>query len=170
MELAGQFSTCYLLLSRCGSLVAYLVGIGLPSATADIDYSQNNYWRYMLGFPLVMIAIQTALLLFVFPYETPKFLFFNKRMHECHQALSKVYTNKATMNRVMSKLKALQQDGGKSSEVAWKDLFSSMYLKALIVVLCMTFFALLLLTLLTHIISTALSPRTGWRQRSYLIL
>eukprot|EP01022_Parablepharisma_sp_SALTPOND_P033419 TRINITY_DN88690_c0_g1_i1.p1 TRINITY_DN88690_c0_g1~~TRINITY_DN88690_c0_g1_i1.p1 ORF type:complete len:270 (+),score=-7.78 TRINITY_DN88690_c0_g1_i1:513-1322(+) len=165
VELAGQFSTFYLLLSRCGSLVAYLVGIGLPSSKADIDYSQNNYWRYMLGFPLVIIALQTALLLFIYVYETPKYLYFHRRRNECEEALSKIYNNKDTITRVMVKLKALQLDecGHRSSGVTWRELFGRTYLKALIVVLSISHFN-------DPSIRLALLSRTRRRKRHNLIL
>jgi MFS family permease len=31
-------------------------------------------WPYVFGFPLVTLTLQTLILLFVFPYETPKYL------------------------------------------------------------------------------------------------
>ena len=139
VELAGQFSTFYVVLFRCGFLVAYLLGIGLPSATdPSVDYQSNYYWKIMLAFPLIPMAIQTIFLISLYTYDTPKYLYLNKRRRECREALSKIYTTEYDIKRSLVKLKALEQDGagGKSSEVSWSDLFSRTYIKALVVVLC----------------------------------
>lgn len=45
----------------------------------------------MFGFPLVSILIQTFLLLFVFPYETPKYLLLNGRENEARELIKVFY-------------------------------------------------------------------------------
>lgn len=136
IELAGQFSTFYVVLFRCGFLVAYLAGIGLPSANADIDYNANNYWRFMLAFPLVTALIQTLCLSFIYTNDTPKYLYLNGRNKECEEQLRKIYEQEASIQLVLSKLRALQQGSGagKSADVSYSDLFGRMYIKALFVV------------------------------------
>ena len=48
---------------------SYTFQLILMQVSAEIDH-----WRIMFGLPLLTIALQTALLLFVFSEETPKYL------------------------------------------------------------------------------------------------
>lgn len=88
----------------------------------------------MLGFPIVMGIIQTFFLLFIYNYETPKFLYIRRKRRQCDIALGRIYTSEKDIDRVLSKLKAVTTNSGGSSEVSWKDLFGSYYVKALFVV------------------------------------
>lgn len=38
------------------------------------DYENRFIWKYVFGFPLITVSFQTIIFLFVFPYETPKYL------------------------------------------------------------------------------------------------
>eukprot|EP00826_Nyctotherus_ovalis_P040629 TRINITY_DN4022_c0_g1_i8.p1 TRINITY_DN4022_c0_g1~~TRINITY_DN4022_c0_g1_i8.p1 ORF type:complete len:302 (+),score=54.78 TRINITY_DN4022_c0_g1_i8:483-1388(+) len=91
----------------------------------------------MLGFPIIIAVLQTALFLFVFKYETPKFLYIRKKRRICDEALSKIYITNADIDRVMSKIKAVTLSQGAGGEAGWKDLFGRTYITALIVVLAL---------------------------------
>jgi hypothetical protein len=57
-------------------MISNLVGIPLPiDADAPEDtFVATQYWRLLSGLPIAFSVIQSALLLSVFNYETPKFL------------------------------------------------------------------------------------------------
>jgi hypothetical protein len=38
------------------------------------DQTAKDYWYLVFGIPQIIIVIQTVLIAFVFPYETPKYL------------------------------------------------------------------------------------------------
>ncbi len=38
------------------------------------DFQSKTIWKYVLGFPLITVSIQTFVLIYIFPYETPKYL------------------------------------------------------------------------------------------------
>ncbi len=164
IELAGQFSTFYVVLFRCGFLVAYMIGIGLPSSKANIDYSQNNYWRFMLAFPIFVALAQTIMLFTVYTHETPKFLYAHRKRDECEDLLAKIYKDESKIQRVLSKLKALQMDttGGRSAEVSIRELFGRTYLKAMIVIFGNS--------TLCYPCSTSLLPAVVRRQRVHDVL
>ena len=57
-------------------MISNLVGIPLP-IDADVHedtFVDTQYWRLLFGLPIAFSVIQSALLLTVFNYETPKFL------------------------------------------------------------------------------------------------
>jgi MFS family permease len=64
-----------------GSFTAFHIGIGtligcffpyvLLKITGDLE--AKAYWYYVFGLPQAIIILQTLLLAFVFPYETPKY-------------------------------------------------------------------------------------------------
>jgi hypothetical protein len=43
------------------------------------DPTGNDIWVIVFGFPIITIVIQTIVLIFVFPYETPKYLLLQNR-------------------------------------------------------------------------------------------
>jgi len=135
--MAGKFGTYYVLLYRIGFLSSSIVGAWLPNPDEVEIIKATQYWRFMLGFPIIIAIIQTLLLIFVFYYETPKFLYLRKKNNTCDKALSKIYAAEEDINRVMSKLKAvaISQGQGKT-EPSWGDLFGKTYVIALFAVLC----------------------------------
>lgn len=59
-------------------------------AIAD-DPNGEKVWWIVFGFTLVVIPIQTILLLFVFPFETPKYLILHERRQEAIEILKVIY-------------------------------------------------------------------------------
>lgn len=43
------------------------------------DQSAKSYWYYIFGLPQCIVIIHLIILLFIFPYETPKYLILEKR-------------------------------------------------------------------------------------------
>lgn len=71
-EISGTLGS-YVQLNIClgvffGCFFAYLLSKATGDSTGDA------YWFILFGFPEITIAIQSLLLIFVFPYETPKYL------------------------------------------------------------------------------------------------
>lgn len=58
-------------------MISFFLGLPIPETPADEDKNEfiiANYWRIMFALPIVFSLIQTALLLTVFNYETPKYM------------------------------------------------------------------------------------------------
>ncbi len=139
VEISGKLSASYVILFRCGFLLAYIAGAGLPSKDADIDFSENHYWQFMLMIPAIITLIQTAILFIVYTRETPKFLYQMGAAECSKEALEKVYTDSKKVDEIVKTLGTSMKDAS-SKEVGWGQLFSRMYMKAVIVVLLMHFF------------------------------
>jgi len=52
------------------------------------DTTGAQYWRCIFLFPAVLMAIETALIYFKYPYETPKYLAQNHRYEETRELLA----------------------------------------------------------------------------------
>jgi len=65
-------------------------------------FIRDDYWRVLFSLPIVLAAVQSALLLTVFNYETPKFLKQNKRVSELQSIMSKIYTSDKVAERIES--------------------------------------------------------------------
>eukprot|EP00826_Nyctotherus_ovalis_P042880 TRINITY_DN4479_c0_g1_i2.p1 TRINITY_DN4479_c0_g1~~TRINITY_DN4479_c0_g1_i2.p1 ORF type:complete len:280 (-),score=21.23 TRINITY_DN4479_c0_g1_i2:559-1398(-) len=135
-DMAGKFGTYYVLFYRIGFLLSGIAGAWLPDPN-DVQAVENSqYWRFMLGFPILIAVLQSVLLIFVFKYETPKFLYLRKKRRTCTKALSKIYASDADIDRVLTKLKAVALTQGQgSAEAGWSELFGRTYVTALLVVL-----------------------------------
>lgn len=55
------------------------------------DDTGSDFWYILYGFPEITLVIQTVVLLFVYPYETPKYLLLNKREEEARQLIELIY-------------------------------------------------------------------------------
>jgi MFS family permease len=87
-EITGSSGAIYEVHFCIGLLISYLIGFGLPyEQTAD-----NHYWRFMVGFPIIFCLINIFVLLFVFTYDTPRYLYINKNnKEESKECLSTIY-------------------------------------------------------------------------------
>lgn len=133
---AGKLGTYYVLLYRVGFLVSGVAGAWLPDPNDTHAVESSQYWRFMLGAPILVAVLQSVLLIFVFKYETPKFLYLRKKRRTCTKALSRIYASDADIDRVLTKLKAVALSQGQgSAEAGWSDLFGRTYVTALLVVL-----------------------------------
>lgn len=51
----------------------------------------NIIWKMLAEFPLITIAVQSAIFLFVFPYETPKYLYEKGLRKDAASLIAKIY-------------------------------------------------------------------------------
>ena len=63
-----------------GFIIAFSLGFGTPEA--DEEKMESNYWRIMMGVPIIIATVQSFLLLTVFRYETPFYSLINKNNEE----------------------------------------------------------------------------------------
>lgn len=108
-ELKGPFGSATQILITLGILIANLLGIPMPEcykgeAVGDGDCKEgfnlykpgfigDDYWRLLFALPIALAVIQSLLLLFVFNYETPKFLKQQGREAELSTIMGKIYSS-----------------------------------------------------------------------------
>lgn len=55
---------------------------------------QTEIWYYVFGLPLITVSIQTIILLFVYPYETPKYFLLHHQKQKAKDLISQLYKAK----------------------------------------------------------------------------
>lgn len=68
-----------------GTFLRYLL-----SAMFDDPHSDRTWW-VLFGLPLVVLVLQTVLIIFVYPFETPKYLLLKNRKQEALQLLRRIF-------------------------------------------------------------------------------
>jgi len=78
-----QMQSCY------GILLVYLLGLALP--INDYTNSWNEWWMFIMVLPAVFLAVQGFCLLYIYPYDSPKWLIINNKIHEASSILNEIY-------------------------------------------------------------------------------
>ena len=119
--LAGAFNQ----IQVCtGSFLAVLFAFGLP----DSDFSglQGQWWRVMLGLPILIGSIRLIFFLLVFTKETPKYLVYNNEREKAEEALSQIYKEEHVEEQLQI-LEQAREAEEKKEKVTYKDLISPKY-------------------------------------------
>mmetsp|Transcript_12290 Transcript_12290/g.14115 ORF Transcript_12290/g.14115 Transcript_12290/m.14115 type:complete len:487 (-) Transcript_12290:244-1704(-) len=114
---AGAFNQIQICL---GSFLAVLFGFGLPEA--DFSGFQGQWWRIMLGFPILVAAIRLSLVFLVFTTETPKFLVYNDRKEEARDVLGTMYKPEYISEQLMI-LEQTREEDERAGKVTFVELF-----------------------------------------------
>lgn len=55
------------------------------------DTTGQDYWYYVYGFPQLTIILQTIVLLFVYPFETPKYLLLKGQEEKAKELIEELF-------------------------------------------------------------------------------
>jgi MFS family permease len=133
-EITGSSGAIYEMHFCIGILISYLLGFGLP----QVQTPDDHFWRIMVGVPIIFCIINIINLLFIFPYDTPRYLYLNKGdMNECKSCLKTIYTTEADVNIMMSDFKVMENCQNSSMSIC--KVFSKEYITRFIV--CMSIMA-----------------------------
>ena len=72
-----------------GMVLGYLLAYVLKKTTED--YACSSFWFIIFGVPEVTILIQSIMLIYVFPYDTPKYLFLQNNPKEAERLIRIIY-------------------------------------------------------------------------------
>lgn len=89
LEITGSTGAFTQIFCSVGTTLAYLFYYILSVALSE--ERQNEIWYYVFGLPLVALVVQTAMLLFVFPYETPKYYLLHHQKKEARELIAHLY-------------------------------------------------------------------------------
>jgi hypothetical protein len=98
IEWKGTFGAMTQVMITLGIMISFLFGIGIPENEIDYKPSNNTFivrhwWRFMIGFPIILATLQTYLLIFKYPYDTPKILKKKKQFHLLNELMGKIYSH-----------------------------------------------------------------------------
>ena len=101
-DYASIFGAIFPVSQTFGILLSQLLGEGLPLED-DLDGLRNSqYWRFIMGFPLILLVISALMVLLIVRYDSPKFLIFNDRRREAELMLRKIYKLDHSMDNLIS--------------------------------------------------------------------
>lgn len=131
----GQFVSVNQLLITLGSLVAFIVNYFLVKTMGNIEWlTDQNIWRFMLGFEIIPNMIWLALL-FTVP-ESPRWLLSVNQEDEAKTVLNDI-VEQEHVNQIISDVKAgVQQDASQSAFAQLKLLFSQPMRFLVIIAVC----------------------------------
>lgn len=87
-------------------MVSFCLGLAIPERSNEdlVDYKNhwqvNEWWRFMFGFPLVLVVIQLIFLIFVFPYDSPKILKQTNQTEKLYKVMRKLYDEDQVQRRI----------------------------------------------------------------------
>lgn len=88
-EISGTLGS-YAQLNIClGVFIGCFFTYILQKATGDL--TAKDFWYIIFGLPEITIAIQTVTLIFIFPYETPRYLLSVGKEEEARKLIELIY-------------------------------------------------------------------------------
>jgi MFS family permease len=92
-ELKGYLGSLTQILITLGIFVANILGLPLPEKADNIpsNFINDQYWRVIFSLPILFALIQSALLMTVFNFETPKYLKMQRRTDELDKVMTRIY-------------------------------------------------------------------------------
>lgn len=89
VEIMGTTGAFTQIFCSVGTTVAYLFYYILSMTVSDEN--QHLIWYFVFGLPLVFIVIQSLILLFVFPFETPKYFLMHHQKSKAKDLIAYIY-------------------------------------------------------------------------------
>jgi len=132
-EIAGTLGTMNQLLITIGVLVAPLLGLHMPKFAPKVPvYSDNQWYKVLLGFAAFGAFFRLILSLIVFTHETPKYLIQLSQDDEARVVLEKFYPESRAQEE-LSKLRQQRESQSQSGQLTMKDVLSAKYSRRLII-------------------------------------
>lgn len=137
-SIIGKCASVYELNYSLGIFLSYFMGLNLHTIEELEINPDNNWWRFMVSFPIIFLVLSNYLFLFHFKYETPFFLFVYKKDFETSEkALHEIYISKSEIKKVLSDYKSLLDS--QKSNLQFKDMFTRKYFKRFFICLILLF-------------------------------
>lgn len=88
-EMSGKVGTMIQMQSCIGLLLVTLLGLALP--INNYTGADNYWWMFMMAFPAVFLSVQLFGLLYLYPYDSPKWLIMNNKITEASSIINEIY-------------------------------------------------------------------------------
>lgn len=114
LQIRGPTGSAIQTVNSAGCLLSLLMGFGTPQ-----DGSQNWWWRFMLGLPILVCVARLALLSTIYNIESPKYLISKRRDEEAEKSLQRIYVGKQIQEQmILIKAEIEQQSASKQFKVS----------------------------------------------------
>lgn len=129
-ELGGILGAMFVLFQRAGTLVTFLVCMLLPSLSKA--KTTDQWWRIEIGFPLLLVAVQSLSLLLYYVHDTPKGSMLKGDEPECRRMLKQMFKSDERIEHEIGNIRSVLMDTS-GKEVTFRELFSPAFRRALLV-------------------------------------
>ena len=89
IEVSGTVGTLVQLNITVGILIGYLLTYILKKITGD--YSCQSFWQLVFAVPLITMLVQSLILIYVFPFETPKYWLLKGEREQAYKIIRYIY-------------------------------------------------------------------------------
>eukprot|EP00347_Sterkiella_histriomuscorum_P020023 403339395 len=138
-QLLTLYSPIYLCGTSLAKLMVFVINAGLPEDHEREKLIQSEYWRVILGLPMVLFTIVLLGTIFVIKHDTPKFLIINKKYDEAILAISQIYHKDENPQEIFDHLS--KNSSKKTDKIAVNEaLFGVQYRMATIVMFSLVIF------------------------------
>eukprot|EP00347_Sterkiella_histriomuscorum_P017146 403350492 len=86
-----MFSPLSVMCQTLGGLLSMFMGEGLPNDKDTEALKASQFWRFIMGFPIILYLIALGGVVLYIQYESPQFLMFNGKRDEAKLMLAKIY-------------------------------------------------------------------------------
>ncbi|EGR33992.1 major facilitator superfamily protein, putative [Ichthyophthirius multifiliis] len=95
IEISGKAGGINQVALTFGTFCSYLAAllVPLPEILKEINYTNQVYWRILLGIPIITCLIRLTILSFIYKLETPTFMMKQHRYEEVKGYLQQIYEN-----------------------------------------------------------------------------
>eukprot|EP01016_Furgasonia_blochmanni_P045503 TRINITY_DN642_c0_g1_i3.p1 TRINITY_DN642_c0_g1~~TRINITY_DN642_c0_g1_i3.p1 ORF type:complete len:543 (+),score=73.47 TRINITY_DN642_c0_g1_i3:74-1702(+) len=129
VELSGMTGAFHHIFICVGILFSFLMGFGNPKPT-DPEIQTTNWWRVMVGFPIIVSCLRLFIFLLFYRYDSPTYLVSKGKYEEAELVLKQIY-NADNASTKLSQLQEAQKRQDETAGVTFGTLFGREYRKAL---------------------------------------
>ena len=86
-DISGRLGSILRLCYCLGSVLVFLLAFGLPA----LPNFNNQFWKFMFVFPVLVSVLRIILFLVIFKYDSPKFYLLNKQVDKASEIVAEIY-------------------------------------------------------------------------------
>lgn len=138
LEISDYLGGLFNLMLNLGILMAFLFGLNTIRNAELLAGKQDNWWRFMFGFPIITI-VRSILLFAVFRSESPFHLLMKNKENECLEFFKQHYNEEFVNTLFTSLKKRVKKTKSKSEPNLTTEIFSRRYFKRFCIGLMLVF-------------------------------
>eukprot|EP01016_Furgasonia_blochmanni_P057489 TRINITY_DN9995_c0_g1_i11.p1 TRINITY_DN9995_c0_g1~~TRINITY_DN9995_c0_g1_i11.p1 ORF type:complete len:576 (+),score=103.14 TRINITY_DN9995_c0_g1_i11:180-1730(+) len=137
-ESKGFFGAFHQVMVYVGVMLAFMLGLGIPEPD-DPDYITSNWWRIMLGLPIVTSLVRILAEVFLYTFEPPQYLLSIQKNEEAELIVRKLYKPEF-VQEVLHFLVEDRDRAAAEGHISYYKLFTGFYRKAIVIGLMLAVF------------------------------
>ena len=109
-----------------GSMLCSGFGLGVPNSVERAAGERNSWWRFILGFPMILTFIRFVVLWEVCPFEPPQYLIMTNQDEAAKLALERIYQGES-ITLEYEFLKRVREKTSQGNKITYRDLLGPEY-------------------------------------------